>query len=96
MGICARRDGRNLECNCGSGAGGGGGGFWGGGTTNRRYNLTFSIAARNLFNNVNLGLPVGSLSSPIFGESNGIAGFFGGGAGGAANRRIDLQVRFAF
>ena len=74
---------------------GGGGGFFGfGNSTNRRYNLTLSISARNIFNTVNLGSPVGNLSSPLFGEANSIAGFFGRGS--AANRRIDLQARFTF
>jgi len=77
-------------------SGGGGGMFNAGNTTNRRYNLTFSISARNLFNNVNLATPVGDLNSSYFGQATNITGFFGGGSGGAANRRIDLQVRFAF
>jgi hypothetical protein len=75
-------------------SGGGGGPFGSGGTTNRRYNLTLSISARNIFNTVNLASPVGNLSSPLFGQANSIAGFFGPGS--AANRRIDLQARFAF
>jgi len=79
-----------------------GGGFGGWGSpSNSRYNLEFSVNARNVFNIVNLGTPVGNLSSPIFGQSNSIAGGFGpGGMGGgstsAFNRRIDLQVRFTF
>ena len=77
------------------GGGGPGGMFGGGGTTNQRYNLTLSINARNLFNTVNLSTPVGSLSSPNFGESLGVAG---GGYGGstANNRRIDMSIRFSF
>ena len=62
--------------------------------TNHRYNLTFSVAARNIFNNVNLALPIGNLSSPLFGQSNGLASGFGSSA--TANRRIDLQVSFNF
>jgi hypothetical protein len=63
-------------------------------TTNRRYNLNFSVSIRNIFNNVNDGPPVGALSSPIFGKPNAlVGGFF---SRGAANRRIDLQVRFNF
>ncbi len=73
---------------------GGGGPFGFGSTTNRRYNLTLSISARNIFNTVNLASPVGNLSSPLFGQANSIAGFFGPGS--AANRRIDLQARFTF
>lgn len=85
------------------GGGGGGmmmGGFGGG--ADRPYNLTFSINARNLFNNVNVSTPQGALTSPFFGKSTntggGGFGFFGGGFGGgsSANRRIDVSVRFNF
>jgi hypothetical protein len=80
----------------GRGGGGGGGGpmFGGGGSSNYRYNLTFSISARNLFNNVNFGTPIGNLSSPLFGEANSLAGQ--PYASSTANRRIDLQVQFTF
>lgn len=67
-----------------SGGGGPGGMFGGSTTTNRRFNLTFSVSARNLFNNVNLGPRVGILGSSLFGQSNSIGGLFGsGGLGGA-------------
>jgi hypothetical protein len=89
-----------------SGGGGGGGLFGGGGTTsNRRFNLTLSANARNLFNDVNLGPRIGALSSPLsplFGTSNSLGGLFGGGGPGggggtqASNRRIDFQVIFTF
>jgi hypothetical protein len=36
-------------------------------SSDKRYTLTFSVAARNLFNRVNLDTPVGNLSSPVFG-----------------------------
>jgi len=80
------------------GAGGGGdrgGGIFGGSPSNYRYNLTFSVNARNIFNNVNLGTPIGNLSSPLFGESNSLATqpF---SAYPTANRRIDLQAQFTF
>jgi hypothetical protein len=65
-----------------------------GGTTNRRFNLTFSVSARNIFNNVNYASPVGVLSSPYFGKAEALAGGFF--SSNAANRRIDLQVRFSF
>ncbi len=78
----------------GRGGHGGPGRFGGGETTNRRYNVTFSVQAQNLLNNVNLAPPVGNLSSPLFGQSTQLAGRFGGGA--ASNRRIDLQLRFSF
>ncbi len=73
---------------------GGGGPFWGGAPSESRYNLEFSIMARNIFNMVNLGTPVGNLTSPIFGQSNSLAG--GPFSSQAAVRRIDLQVRFSF
>ncbi len=73
---------------------GGGGGMFGGATTNRRYNLTFSVSARNLLNRVNLATPIGNLASPLFGESIAIAG--GPFSSGSANRRIDLQALFSF
>lgn len=74
---------------------GSGGGFWNfGNTTNHRYNLTISLAVRNIFNSVNLALPVGNLDSPLFGHANAlVGGFF---SSSAANRRIDLQARFTF
>jgi Carboxypeptidase regulatory-like domain len=75
-------------------AGGGGNPFSFGQGTNRRYNLTFSISARNLFNTFNPGNPVGNLSSPLFGETLSVGG--GAFASASANRRVDLQVRFSF
>lgn len=75
--------------------GGGGGGMFGGGaTTDRRYNLTFTVSARNVLNRVNLAPPVGNLSSPVFDQSNALAG--GPYSSAGANRRIDLQVLFSF
>jgi hypothetical protein len=76
------------------GPGGPGGGF-AANNANKRYNLTISASARNLFNYVNYGIPVGNLNSPLFGQSNTLAG---GGPGGstAANRRIELQMQFTF
>jgi len=46
-----------------------------------------------------LSQPIGTLSSPRFGESTPTAGSFGFGPGGSAaagNRRIQLQARFSF
>jgi len=78
----------------------GGGGMraaMGGGGSDRRYSLSFNVFARNLFNNVNLATPSGVLTSPSFGRSTALAGGFGGPGGTqASNRRIDLQVMFAF
>jgi hypothetical protein len=79
------------------GRGGGGGGPMfggGGGASNYRYNLTLSVSARNVFNNVNYGGYIGNLSSPLFGEANSLAGQ--PYATTDANRRIDLQLQFTF
>ncbi len=79
----------------GPGRGGPGGGRgMDGGATNRRYALTLGVNARNVFNNVNLGTPIGNLSSPQFGEANSLAG--GPYNNSTANRRIDLQLSFSF
>jgi len=76
------------------GFGGRGPGGPDGNLSNHRYSLTFSVAARNIFNHVNLATPVGNLSSPLFGLSNGLFGqpF----SQSTSNRRIDLQVTFSF
>jgi len=80
----------------GGGGGGGdrGGGMFGGNPSNNRYNLTLSVSARNIFNDVNVATPIGNLSSPLFGQSNGLAP--GPYSSSTANRRIDLQVSFNF
>ncbi len=63
--------------------------------TDRRYALTFSISALNLFNNVNLWQPVGNLNSPLFGRSLALTGNpYTSGHG--ANRRIDLGLSLEF
>jgi hypothetical protein len=107
-GLSAPSDSGGGSSGRGSGGGGfgkvpGGGGFGraGGGplalpkTTDRRYSLTFSISARNVFNHVNLATPNGTLGSPLFGESNALLGGEYVGAT-AANRRIDLKASFNF
>ncbi len=58
------------------GFGGGGGGGAG------RYSVVLSVNARNVLNNVNFSTPVGTLTSPLFGESTGLSSGFGGGFGG--------------
>ena len=92
------------------GAGGGGAGAkvaaigpqggGGGASSEKRYTLNVSINFQNVLNRVNLGTPVGNLSSPSFGESVSLAPSFGGGGGGgstgAGNRRIYAQVRLNF
>jgi len=113
LGRKLERPGGNFPGGPGGGPGGGGpphdhggnGGFGRamggpmglGGATNRRYSLTLGISARNLFNNVNLGTPVGTLTSPLFGQSNSLAGgAFQSASASAANRRVDLQATFTF
>jgi hypothetical protein len=83
----------------GRGPGGGFGGAMGGAmglgsATNRRYNLTFSVNARNIFNNINYAPLVGNLSSPIFGQPNAIAG--GPYGSSSAPRKFELQALFSF
>lgn len=82
----------------GRGPGGGGRGGQGGrgmdASTNHRYSLTFGVIGRNIFNNVNLATPIGNLGSPLFGESNGLAGR--PYSDSSSNRRLDLQVTFTF
>jgi Carboxypeptidase regulatory-like domain len=65
----------------------------------RPYGLTFGVQVQNLFNHTNPGVPIGNLSSPLFGQSNGSAlgGFsFGSGSPATSNRRIEAQVIFNF
>jgi hypothetical protein len=78
----------------GRGGFGGGGGPFGAPATTRRYNLTFSINARNILNRVNAATPIGVLSSPNFGQSIALAG--GPFSSAAANRKIELQATFSF
>ena len=78
----------------GRGPGGPMGGIFAPDRSSQRYSLTFSANARNLFNTVNSGTPIGNLSSPQFGQSTALAG--GVFNTQSANRRIDLQVMFSF
>ena len=94
----------------GGGGGGGGrggpGGMGGGNTTGRKYSLTFSAQALNLFNNIDYGTPVGSVIPTLnsstglyepgsqFGKSTSLAG--GIFSSGSAARRIFLQATFSF
>jgi hypothetical protein len=100
----------------GRGGGGGGGGFGGGGrgpsaNTGRKYSLTFSAQALNLFNNINYGTPSGSVvptlesgSGPnaVFGpgsrfnKSTSLAGGMFASPTGSAARRIYIMAAFSF
>jgi Carboxypeptidase regulatory-like domain len=78
----------------GLGSGGGGGFFDSGNAESHRYQLEFSIMAHNVLNHVNLGTPVGNLSSPLFGQSTSLAGGFFNSQ--AANRSLNVMLRFSF
>ncbi|MBB6146003.1 putative membrane protein YgcG [Silvibacterium bohemicum] len=76
------------------GPGGPGGGRNGQQALNRKYNLTFNAQALNLFNDINLAPPTGTLGSPEFGKSNALAGQIF--SSGSASRRIFVQAVFSF
>jgi uncharacterized membrane protein YgcG len=87
------------------GFGMGGGPFGAGERTNRRYNLTLSVNARDIFNYQNLATPTAVLNppsstsqtaseSPFFGRSNGLFGQ--GFMSTSASRLIYLQLGFSF
>lgn len=96
------------------GFGGGGGGprgMFGSEGSGRKYNLTFSAQALNLFNNVNYGTPTGTVSStPIYDPTGTVVtgyspgNLFGKSRGlagqmfssGSASRRIFIQATFSF
>jgi Carboxypeptidase regulatory-like domain/TonB dependent receptor len=77
-----------------SGSGGPPRGMFGSGPSGRKYTLTFSAQALNLFNNVSYGGPNGTVGSPNFLHSTTLAG--GMFSSGAATRRIFLQAIFSF
>jgi hypothetical protein len=68
--------------------------FGGGDSSGQRYSLTLAVSARNIFNHVNVGTPIGVITSPIFGQSISLP--VGPGSGLYSNRRIELQATFAF
>jgi hypothetical protein len=72
----------------------------------RKYNLTFSVQAQNVFNNINYGTPNGTII-PAYDKTTGLYGFdsnvgkstsLAGGpfSSNAAARRIFFQATFAF
>ena len=77
---------------------GGHGGFRGfdDSSTEHRYNLTLSVNARNILNHANLNTPNGAVTSPYFLQSTGITGGYGAESTASDQRRLDMQVRFAF
>jgi hypothetical protein len=86
----------------GGGPGGGGPMMFGGGVNGgKKYNLTLTASARNLFNHANYAAPSGDLASPLFGQYTALTGGFGPGPAGSSSgstyeRKIDLQLRFQF
>jgi hypothetical protein len=103
----------------GPGGGGGGGGYRGGGggggpfgpgaNTGRKYSLTFSAQALNLFNNIDYGTPSGSIvptlqtgstteygPGPRFLKSTSLASGMFASPSGSAARRIFFQAAFNF
>jgi hypothetical protein len=58
----------------------------------RRFSLTMTIDAQNIFNQVNLAPPVGTLNSPLFGRSIALAS----GGSTSANRVISVETYFHF
>ena len=73
-------------------------GLFGASSSDRRYSLTIQMSARNLLNHVNQGPIVGNVTSPLFGRANQIAGNPNaeGFSENASNRRLELQIKFAF
>jgi len=81
--------------------------MFGGQTNNRKYNLTFSAQALNLFNNVNYGPPTGSITPTSigdnqygpgerFGNSYSLARGIFSSPTSSASRRIFFQAEFSF
>lgn len=63
------------------------------------YKLTISLFVANLFNRTNKGTPIGNLSSPQFGTSNGLSGlgqFTFGASAAQSNRSVTLRAQFTF
>jgi hypothetical protein len=78
----------------GGGGGRGMGGMFGGGPSGRKYSLTFSVQALNLFNNIDYGGPNGVLGTRRFDRSTTLAG--GIFSTGSAARRVFAQAIFSF
>ena len=58
----------------------------------RIYNLTLSVAGRNIFNHVNPGPITGNINSPEFGQANEL----NGGQSSSNNRRLAFQANLVF
>ncbi|MFY9856294.1 MAG: hypothetical protein WAK26_20710, partial [Terracidiphilus sp.] len=88
---------------------GGGRGMFGPTDTGHKYNLTFSVQALNLFNDINYGTPSGNLIPTLldaatqqygpgsrFGESTSLAHGIFSSPTSSASRRIFFQAAFTF
>ncbi len=73
---------------------GGPGGPGGGANSGRRYNMTLGAQAQNLFNVADRNVPVGVLTSPLFGQSTQLADSLF--TTDSAIRRVSLQLSFTF
>ena len=62
----------------------------GGAGSGRKYSLTFSAQAMNVFNNINYGRPMSTVTASNFGRSTGLAGFM------FSPRRFFFQTAFQF
>ena len=56
------------------------------------------MSGRNILNHTNPGPIIGNIMSPLFGESNQVAGSPNGEgfSENASNRRLELQIRFTY
>jgi Carboxypeptidase regulatory-like domain len=92
----------------GGGFGGGGGGRGGMSNTGRKYSLTFSVQALNLFNDIDLGTPSGTVApkwdsmtgitgpGSRFDTSTSLAGGIFASPTNSAARRMQFQMFFTF
>ncbi len=92
----------------GGGGRGGPGGMMGPANTGHKYNLTFSVQALNLFNDINYGTPSGSVIPTLntstglygpgsrFGKSTNLAHGIFSSPTSSASRRIFFQAAFTF
>ena len=73
-------------------------GFFSTRSITHRYRLAVGISARNILNHTNPGPVIGNISSPLFGQANQTFGQINGEgfSENASNRRLELQIKFAF
>jgi Carboxypeptidase regulatory-like domain/TonB dependent receptor len=62
----------------------------------QKYTLNFSSSIWNFLNRTNLSLPVGNLSSPVFGKSIRLLSSVGDGDPLSGSRVIEFQLRLSF